>query len=63
MRLIHVPNATQWRVGDFVIHDSDAKRADMLMVVIGCSHEGIYRTRYAFPEPTWLPTGRGLEEI
>ena len=50
MRLIHVPNATQWRVGDFVIHDSDAKRADMVMVVIGCSRQGIYRTRYAFPE-------------
>ena len=50
MRLIHVPNATPWRVGDFVIHDSDAKRADMLMVVIGCSRQGIYRTRYAFPE-------------
>jgi hypothetical protein len=50
MRLIHVPNATQWRVGDVVIHDSDAKRADMLMVVIGCSRQGIYRTRYAFPE-------------
>ena len=50
MRLIHVPNATQWRVGDFVIHDSDAKRADMLMVAIGCSRQGIYRTRYAFPE-------------
>lgn len=50
MRLIHVPNATQWRVGDFVIHDSDAKRADMVMVVIGCSRQGIYRTRYAFPD-------------
>ena len=50
MRLIHAPNARQWRVGDVVIHDSDAKRADMLMVVIGCSRQGIYRTRYAFPE-------------
>ena len=50
MNLIHAPNATPWRVGDFVIHDSDAKRADMLMVVIGCSRQGIYRTRYAFPE-------------
>ena len=50
MRLIHTPNATQWRVGDVVIHDSDAKRADMLMIVIGCSRLGVYRTRYAFPE-------------
>ena len=50
MRLIHAPNARQWRVGDVVIHDSNAKRADMLMVVIGCSRQGIYRARYAFPE-------------
>lgn len=50
MHLIHVPNDTQRRVGDFVIHDSDAKRADMVMVVIGCSRQGIYRTRYSFPE-------------
>ena len=49
MGLIHAANSTRWRVGDFVIHDSDAKRADMLMVVIGCSRDGIYRTRYAFP--------------
>ena len=50
MNLIHAPNATQWRVGDFVIHDSDAKRADMLMIVIGCSRQCLYRTRYAFPD-------------
>ena len=50
MNLIHAPNATPWRVGDFVIHDSDAKRADMLMVVISCSRQGVYRTRYAFPD-------------
>ena len=43
MRPIHTPHATQWRVGDFVIHDSDVKRADLLMVVIGCSRQGIYR--------------------
>ena len=56
MRLIHAPNATPWRVGDFVIHDSDAKRADMLMIVIRCSRPGVYRTRYAFPEE--LPRAR-----
>ena len=50
MNLIHAPNATPWRVGDFVIHDSDAKRADMLMIVIGCSRQCLYRTRYAFPD-------------
>ena len=50
MGLIYAPNTTRWRVGDFVIHDADAKRADMLMVVTGYSREGIYRTRYAFPD-------------
>lgn len=50
MELIHAPNTTRWRVGDLVIHDADAKRTDMLMVVTGCSRDGIYRTRYACPE-------------
>lgn len=45
MRLIHAPNTMHWCVGNFVIHDADAKRADMLMIVIGCSREVGYRTR------------------
>ena len=55
MGLIYAPNTTRWRVGDLVIHAADAKRADMLMVVIGCSREGIYWTRYALPEELTLP--------
>jgi hypothetical protein len=47
--MIHPPNTTPWRVGDIVIHDDDAKRVDMLMVVVGVSRAGVYRTRYAFP--------------
>lgn len=47
--LIHEPNTTHWKPGDLVIHDSDAKRADMLMIVLGQNASGIYRTRYAFP--------------
>lgn len=49
MATIHPPNATEWQVGDYVIHDADAKRADMLMMVLGRSASGIYRTRYAYP--------------
>lgn len=49
MDLIHEPNTVQWRVGDLVIHDSDAKRADMLMIVVGQERSGVFRTRYAFP--------------
>lgn len=47
---IYLPNTTSWNIGDLVIHDCDAKRPDMLMVVIGCSRAGVYRTRYAFPK-------------
>lgn len=49
MGLIHEPNVTQWSSGDLVIHDSDAKRVDMLMIVIGQDASGVYQTRYAFP--------------
>jgi hypothetical protein len=44
------PNTTEWQPGDLVIHDDDAKRPDMLMVVLGRTRAGIYRTRYAFPD-------------
>jgi hypothetical protein len=47
--LIYKANRVEWKTGDYVIHDSDAKRADMLMVVIGRSRDGGFRTRYAFP--------------
>jgi hypothetical protein len=50
MGLIHTPNTRHWSVGDFVVHDADAKRVDMLMVVTGCGRDGLYRTRYAFPD-------------
>lgn len=49
MATIHPSNVIEWRPGDYVIHDADAKRADMLMFVIGRSASGVYRTRYAFP--------------
>lgn len=49
MGLIHAPNTTEWKPGDLVIHDSDAKRADMLMIVLGQDAAGVFRTRYAFP--------------
>ena len=35
MGQIHAPNTTQWKSGDLVIHDSDAKRADMLILCWG----------------------------
>lgn len=49
MATIHPPNSAEWKAGDYVIHDADAKRADMLMMVLGRNAGGIYRTRYAYP--------------
>lgn len=41
-----VPNTMHWRRGCLVIHDADAKREFMLMVVIGFTHDGVVKTRY-----------------
>ena len=49
MALLYEANRVEWKTGDYVVHDSDAKRADMLMVVIGRGSSGGFRTRYAFP--------------
>lgn len=40
-------NTMRWKVGDLVIHDADAKRTEMLMVVLGYAKDGRCRTRYA----------------
>lgn len=44
-------NTTTWRRGDLVIHDADAKRADMLMRVTGYDRAtGLVKTRYVRPQ-------------
>lgn len=45
MALLYEANRVEWKTGDYVVHDSDAKRTDMLMVVIGRSRIGGFRTR------------------
>lgn len=47
--MIHAPNRTRWPAGAMVLHDSDAKSADMLMLVLGYTADGLCRTRYAVP--------------
>ena len=32
MALLYEANRVEWKTGDYVVHDSDAKRTDMLMV-------------------------------
>ena len=49
MPLICEPNRIEWEAGDYVIHDSDAKRADMLVVVIGWSRDGGFRPALRLP--------------
>jgi hypothetical protein len=39
-------NTTQWLLGSLVIHDADAKRATMLMVVLRYGRDGLVQTRY-----------------
>ena len=40
-------NKTQWKVGDLVLHDADAKRPEMLMKVVGYARDGRCKTKYA----------------
>ena len=49
MALLYEANLVEWKTGDYVVHDSDAKRTNMLMVVIGRGSNGGFRTRYVFP--------------
>lgn len=44
------PNTTQWKPGDLVIHDCDAKKPRMLMRVIGYAANGYCRTKYVDAE-------------
>ena len=70
MALLHEANRVEWKTGDYVVHDSDAKRTDMLMVVIGRSRARGFRTRYAFPfglprswrRRVWLNTIEALHD-
>jgi hypothetical protein len=39
-------NTIQWRKGDIVIHDADAKSPKMLMKVIGYTRDGLVKTQY-----------------
>jgi hypothetical protein len=40
-------NTIQWKRGDQVLHDADAKETRMLMVVIGYTRDGLCKTQYA----------------
>jgi len=40
------PNTKQWNSGEYVIHDADRKNAEMLMIVIGFTRDGLVKTRY-----------------
>jgi len=44
-------NTRQWQVGDYVIHDADAKHdgGRMLMRVVGYNRQGACLTRYMDP--------------
>jgi hypothetical protein len=62
--MIYEPNETPWPPGALVIHDADAKRAGMLMRVIGIDPKtGEYMTRYVErdqPRTIWRNARRYL---
>ena len=48
--MLYEANTVRWPIGALVIHDSDAKRSDMLMRVIGyVKKTGECKTRYVYP--------------
>lgn len=54
------PNTIHWQPGALVIHSADAKRADMLMRVIGYDEAGLCRTEYVDQtDPGRAAFGRG----
>lgn len=61
----YAPNTTHWPKGALVIHDADAKRANMLMVVVGFARDGRVKTRYldtAQPRNLWFNDLRYLHD-
>lgn len=39
-------NKIQWRRGDTVLHDADAKEPRMLMVIVGFTRDGLAKCQY-----------------
>ena len=57
------PNTTTWKAGDLVIHDADAKKAYMLMRVVGYTRQGLVKTRYIDPNMTDHDNYKSTKEI
>jgi hypothetical protein len=60
MGVIYEPNTTRWAKGDIVIHDADAKKPFMLMIVLGydrktkeCITRYLYPSRQRYGVPDW----------
>ena len=61
------PNVIQWKVGDLVLHDCDAKEGRMLMRVVGFTRNGLVRTAYVDSELQrqwgWPPRSRLINRM
>jgi hypothetical protein len=55
----YTPNTVEWPAGSYVIHDFDAKRADMLMRVVEPVEGGKLRTEYVDLQKAKAWGGRG----
>lgn len=47
--MLYEPNTIDWKTGDVVIHDTDAKKKHMLMRVIKVQKNGLIVTKYITP--------------
>lgn len=56
-------NTVHWEVGSLVLHAADAKRADMLMRVVGYQPDGCALTRYARQRPNLTLRGNLPNDI
>jgi len=50
-------NKHDWKIGDLVIHDADAKEARMLMLVKKIAPDGLIVTEYLYPLDKLTITG------
>lgn len=51
--MIHEENERDWEINDIIIHDADAKKPYMLMIILKKRKNGMIGTRYIYPGLIW----------
>lgn len=55
-------NTRVWKIGDQVIHDADAKKPEMLMVVVGYTGDGLVKSHYLGEKKLYINESRFLHD-